>query len=59
VSEPEGDDNDVELADMGYAAGPLLESLTIDPKVSSHFFTVLSNLKMLIKLRSTRNRWVS
>jgi hypothetical protein len=32
VSEPEGDDNDVELADMGYAAGPLLESLTIDPK---------------------------
>lgn len=34
VSEPEDDDDDVELAAMGYAAGPLLESLTIDSKVS-------------------------
>ncbi|KAM0389160.1 hypothetical protein ACHAQC_009038 [Fusarium culmorum] len=32
VSEPEDDDGDVELAAMGYAAGPLLESLTIDSK---------------------------
>ncbi|KAJ4123101.1 hypothetical protein NW768_010095 [Fusarium equiseti] len=31
-SEPEDDDDDVELAAMGYAAGPLLESLTIDSK---------------------------
>lgn len=42
VSEPEDDDDDVELAAMGYAAGPLLESLTIDSKVSPE----LSGLKM-------------
>ncbi|KIL95978.1 hypothetical protein FAVG1_00717 [Fusarium avenaceum] len=31
-SEPDEDDDDVGLGAMGYAAGPLFESLTIDPK---------------------------
>ncbi|KAF4450273.1 putative transcriptional regulatory protein C1F7.11c [Fusarium austroafricanum] len=32
VSEPDDDDDDVGLGAMGYAAGPLFESLTIDAK---------------------------
>jgi len=32
-SEPDEDDDDVGLGAMGYAAGPLFESLTIDAKV--------------------------
>ena len=42
VSEPEDDDDDVELAAMGYAAGPLLESLTIDSKVGREWRACLT-----------------